>query len=322
MSVEILLAAGAGFLLDLLLGDPRWLPHPVVAIGKVISWGERGLRRLLPATAAGERLGGCLLVCLVLAVTGGVSWGLLALAARIHRYLALALAVFWSYQILATRCLADEAKKVRRALEGGTLDEARQAVAGLVGRDTAQLTAGGVTKAAVETVAENTTDGVVAPLLFLLLGGPVAGLLYKAVNTMDSMVGYRNDRYRYFGTAAARLDDVCNFLPARLTALLMVAAAALTGLDAAGALRIWRRDRRKHKSPNSAQTESACAGALGVQLAGDASYFGQVVRKPTIGDDTRPIEPRDIDRACRLMTATALLALAVFGALAALVWAV
>ncbi len=311
--MRIVCAAVLGALLDACFGDPRWLPHPVVAIGKLISGGEKLLRRLLPATRAGERLGGALLVLLVLAVTGGVSAGLLWLAFRIHPWLGFALEVFWCYQIPAARCLRDEAVKVRRALETGTLDDARRAVAGLVGRDTERLDGAGVTKAAVETVAENTTDGVTAPLLFTLLGGPVLGLLYKAVNTMDSMVGYRNDRYRYFGTAAARLDDVCNYIPARLTALLMVPAAAVCGLDAAGAWRIWRRDRRKHRSPNSAQTESACAGALGVQLAGDASYFGQVVAKPTLGDAARPIEPRDIDRACRLMAATAVLALLLLG---------
>ena len=311
--MRTLCAAALGCLLDACFGDPRWLPHPVVAIGKPIAGCEKLLRRLLPATKAGERLGGGLLVLLVLAVTGGAAGGLLCLAFRIHPWLGFALEVFWCYQIPAARCLRDEAVKVRRALETGTLDDARRAVAGLVGRDTERLDGAGVTKAAVETVAENTTDGVTAPLLFTLLGGPVLGLLYKAVNTMDSMVGYRNDRYRYFGTAAARLDDVCNYIPARLTALLMVPAAAVCGLDAAGAWRIWRRDRRKHKSPNSAQTESACAGALGVQLAGDASYFGQVVAKPTLGDAARPIEPRDIDRACRLMAATAVLALLLLG---------
>lgn len=290
------------------------MPHPVIWIGRLIALLERWLRRIFPATRAGERWGGAVLVVLVLSITGGLGFGLPALAARIHPLLAFCLQVFWCYQVPAARCLKTEAMKVQRALETGSLNDARTAVSGLVGRDTEQLSAEGVTKAAVETVAENTTDGEVAPLFYLMLGGAGLGLLYKAVNTMDSMIGYKNDRYRYFGTAAARLDDVCNYLPARLTALLMILAAFLTGLDGKNAFRIWRRDRRKHKSPNSAQTESVCAGALNVALAGDAVYFGVLCRKPPIGDPLRPITPRDIALSCRLLYAAALLALVLFGA--------
>ena len=319
--MKLLAAVFLGFLLDLLLGDPHWMPHPVVFIGKLISLLEKGLRRIFPRTPGGERTAGVFLVLLVLLVTGGVSWGLLWLFTWIHPALGFLLTVLWCYQIPATRCLWNEAVKVRKALETKPLDEARTAIGYLVGRDTQALSAEGVTKACVETVAENTTDGVVAPLIFLMIGGPVLGLLYKAVNTMDSMVGYRNDRYRYFGTAGARLDDVCNYIPARLTALVMVLSTGLTGLSAKNAFRIWRRDRRKHTSPNSAQTESVCAGALGVELAGDASYFGEIHHKPTIGDPLRPIEPRDIDRTCRLMAVTALLTLVLLGAIRfALVW--
>ena len=187
---------------------------------------------------------------------------------------------------------------------------ARIAVSRIVGRDTQALTAEGVTKAAVETVAENASDGVIAPLLYMLLGGAPLALTYKAINTMDSMVGYKNERYLRFGRAAAKLDDIANYLPSRIAALLWVAAAALTGNDARSAWRIWRRDRRNHASPNSAQTESACAGALNVQLAGPAYYFGQYYPKPTIGDAVRPIEPEDIRRADRMMYAESLLALA------------
>ena len=201
--------------------------------------------------------------------------------------------------------------KVCRALKAGEVEAARRAVSMIVGRDTANLTAEGITKAAVETVAENASDGVIAPLCWMFVLGPVGGVFYKAVNTMDSMVGYRNEKYLYFGRAAARLDDLVNWIPARLTALFFVLAAyILPGLDGAGAWRIWRRDRRCHKSPNSAQGESACAGALGVQLAGDAWYFGVLHRKPTIGDDTRPVEPEDIVRVNRMMYAAFLLALA------------
>ena len=193
---------------------------------------------------------------------------------------------------------------------GYTLDAARKAVGRIVGRDTGALTAAGVTKAAVETVAENFADGVAAPLLYMFLGGAPLALCYKSINTMDSMVGYKNDRYLYFGRAAARLDDVANYLPARGAALLLVAAAALTGQSAAGAFRIWRRDRRCHASPNSAQTEAAMAGALRVQLAGPAYYFGKLYEKPTIGDDSRPIGPADIARAGRMLYAAGFLAVA------------
>ena len=312
--MKLLTAVILGFLLDLLLGDPHWMPHPVVFIGKLISLLERGLRRIFPKTPRGERTAGVFLVILVLLVTGGVSWGLLRLLKWIPPALRFLWTVLWCYQIPAARCLWVEAVKVRNALESGSLEDARVAIGWLVGRDTETLSAEGVTKAAVETVAENTTDGLVAPLFYLMIGGPVLGLLYKATNTMDSMIGYRNDRYRYFGTAGARLDDALNFIPARLTALLMVPAAALCGLSGKNAFRIWKRDRRKHKSPNSAQTESACAGALGVELAGDAVYFGEVHHKPTIGDKTRPIEPKDIDRTCHLMVVTYLLAAVLFAA--------
>ena len=190
---------------------------------------------------------------------------------------------------------------VYRKLVKEDLPAARRAVGRIVGRDTDALTAEGVAKAAVETIAENASDGETAPLFWMALGGAPLALAYKAVNTMDSMVGYKNDRYRYFGTAAAKLDDLVNWFPARLTALLMAALAPLAGLDGGGAWKIWRRDRRKHKSPNSAQTEAAMAGALGVELAGDAWYFGELHKKPTLGDSLRPIQPEDIRRANRLL---------------------
>lgn len=212
-----------------------------------------------------------------------------------------------TYQILAARCLQVESGKVWKQLKAGNVEAAREAVSMIVGRDTQNLTKEGVAKAAIETVAENTSDGVIAPMLYTALGGPVLGFLYKAVNTMDSMVGYKNDRYLHFGRAAAKLDDVVNFLPARISALLMIGAAFLSGKSYNGrqAWRIWHRDSRKHASPNSAQTESVCAGALGIQLAGDASYFGKVVKKPYIGDPKRQVEYEDIRRANRLMNRTA-----------------
>ena len=241
-----------------------------------------------------------------LAVTGLSCWG----AAKIHPLLGLALQMFWCAQALAARDLVRESMNVYRELQRGDLPAARKAVARIVGRDTQNLTAEGVTKAAVETVAENASDGVIAPLLYMLIGGAPLALTYKAINTMDSMLGYKNERYLYFGRCAAKLDDAANWLPSRLAALLWVCAAALTGSSAAGAWHIWRRDRCNHASPNSAQTESACAGALGVQLAGPAYYFGEYYAKPTIGDPLRPIEPADILRANRMMYVASAFALA------------
>ncbi len=298
-----------GFLLDALFGDPTWLPHPVVLMGRCISALEKHLRTALPKTPRGELAGGAAVAAVLplgtLAVTGLACWA----AARLHPALGLALQMLWCGQALAAKGLAQESCNVYKELAKGDLPAARRAVARIVGRDTQNLTAAGVTRAAVETVAENTSDGVIAPLLYMLLGGAPLALTYKAINTMDSMLGYKNEKYLYFGRCAAKLDDAANWLPSRLAALLWVAAAALTGSSARGAWRIWRRDRRRHASPNSAQTESACAGALGVQLAGPAYYFGEYYDKPTIGDPLREIEPRDILRANRMMYAESLLAL-------------
>ena len=303
------LAVLGGFELDLLLADPAWMPHPVVGMGRAIAALEKLLRRLFPATPAGERAAGRALAFLLPAGTFALAAGCCALAYALHPAAGFALELVWSWQALALRGLADESGRVYAELAKGDLPAARRAVGRIVGRDTAALTAEGVTKAAVETVAENFSDGVAAPLLYLLVGGAPLGLAYKAVNTMDSMVGYKNKRYIDFGRAAARLDDAANYIPARLAALLWVAASALAGYDGKNALRIWRRDRRRHASPNSAQTESACAGALGIQLAGPAFYFGEYYDKPSIGDARRPAEPADILRAGRILYLAGFLAL-------------
>ena len=303
-------AVVGGFVLDALFGDPAWLPHPVVFMGKAIARLEGFLRPRLPKTPKGEVLGGAIVAfCLpvgTLLFTGAVCRG----AARLHPLLGLAVQMFWCAQALAARGLVQESTNVYKELVKPDLPAARRAVSRIVGRDTAALTAEGVTKAAVETVAENASDGVIAPLFYMLLGGAPLALTYKAINTMDSMLGYKNERYLYFGRVPAKLDDAANYLPSRLAALLWVAAAAFTRNDAKGAWKIWRRDRRRHASPNSAQTESACAGALGVQLAGPAYYFGQYYPKLTIGDALRPIEPEDILRANRMMYVASSFALA------------
>lgn len=298
-----------GFVLDAVFGDPAWLPHPVVIMGRCITRLESALRAILPKTPRGELLGGAVTAVVLPAGTWILTGAACFAAEKIHPALGLALQMFWCGQALAARGLVQESLNVYRELKKADLPAARRAVARIVGRDTQNLTAEGVTKAAVETVAENASDGVIAPLLYMLIGGAPLALTYKAVNTMDSMLGYKNQKYLYFGRCAAKLDDAANWLPSRLAGLLWVAAAALTGNSAAGAWKIWRRDRRNHASPNSAQTESACAGALGVQLAGPAYYFGEYYDKPTIGDALRPIEPQDIVRANRMMYTESILAL-------------
>ena len=320
--MQHLVAIALGFALDLVLGDPHSMPHPVRWMGSLISWLEQPLRGLFPATARGERVAGVVLVVVVAGVSFGCAVGLLWLCSRINSWLSLAVESVMCYQMLAVKSLRDESMAVSRALEAGDLPAARHAVSMIVGRDTDRLDEEGVAKAATETVAENTSDGVVAPLFYMALGGAPLAVLFKAVNTMDSMVGYKNERYRYFGTAAARVDDVLNFIPARLTGALMCLAAPLVGLDGAGAWRIFRRDRLAHSSPNSAHAEAACAGALGVQLAGGSFYFGAYVQKPTIGDALRTVECADIAKANRLLYATAVLGLLVCMLLCGVVWCV
>ena len=318
--MTILLCALAGFLLDLVLGDPAWMPHPVVFMGKGIAFLEKHFRPEFPKTPRGEFWAG---FCLALSLTLDTllaSCLLLWLAGKVHPYLQWALMILWSWQVLAMKGLWTESIHVFDRLKHGTIEEARTAVSRIVGRDTQSLTEEGVTKAAVETVAENFSDGVIAPMFYLLIGGPPLALCYKAVNTMDSMIGYKNEKYLHFGRAAARLDDAANYLPSRFSALLLIAAAFLGGRNGRQAWRIWRRDRRNHASPNSAQTEAVMAGALEVQLAGPAYYFGEYCDKPTIGDPIRPIEPEDIPRANRLMVLGSVLGLLLLGGLRFLIF--
>ncbi len=303
MSKKLITAA----LIDSIAGDPAWLYHPIRLIGKLITKSEKILRERFPKDPAGERRAGILLVPMVTVPTVLVPAAAIRLAGRIHPILGTGLEIFWMEQLLAGKCMKDEALKVYEALKADDLLLARQRLSWLVGRDTQSLSREEVIKATVETVAENTTDGVTSPMFYMMLGGAPAGFFYKAVNTMDSMVGYKNDQYRYFGTAAARTDDVLNFIPARLTGLLMAGAAGLCGMDGKRAFRCFFRDRKAHLSPNSAQTESACAGALGIQLGGTHDYFGKPVVKPTLGDDTRVPEPEDIKKANLLLTVSGLM---------------
>lgn len=302
-----------GFFIDLLLGDPHSIPHPVVWIGKLITAVEKVVRRIFPKTVRGENIAGGVLWLTVAGISTAVPALLLYAAYRIHPAAGLALESIMCWQILATKSLRDESMKVYAALKEGVPENYRRAVSMIVGRDTAELDDLAVTRAAVETVAENASDGVIAPMLFLALGGAPLGFFYKAANTMDSMLGYVEMPYKNIGLVPAKMDDVLNYIPARLSALLMLAAGALLRLDAKNGWRIWRRDRRNHASPNSAQTESVCAGLLGVRLAGDACYHGVLHKKPYIGDARREIEYEDIPRAGRLLYATAALSLLLFG---------
>lgn len=310
-----MLALAAGFLLDLIFGDPSWMYHPVCLMGKLISSLERKIRRIFPKTKGGELGGGLLEVVLVCVLCGGIPLVILYVAYAVMPWLGFALETYWCYQLLATKSLRDESMKVYDRLKNGTLEEARHAVSMIVGRDTKNLTEEGVTKAAVETVAENTSDGIIAPMLYMAVGGVPLMFLYKGINTMDSMLGYKNDKYLCFGRCAAKLDDIVNYIPARISGWLMVAATLFTGMDTKNGAKIYRRDRRNHASPNSAQTEAAMAGALQIQLAGDAYYFGKLYEKPTIGDAIRPVEAEDIKRANRLLYATAVLGVIIFLAL-------
>lgn len=304
-----LFALVTGFCIDLAAGDPHTLPHPVVWIGHLVAALEKFFRRLLPKTKGGEIAAGACIWLVTAALSAGIPALILYFAQKCSVWLRFALESVMCWQILAAKSLADESMKVFSALKTGTLQDAQTAVSMIVGRDTARLDADGVARAAVETVAENTSDGVVAPLVYLALGGAPLGFLYKAVNTMDSMLGYVEPPYKNVGLVPAKLDDVFNFLPARISALLMLLAGAILRLDVKNGLKIFKRDRYHHASPNSAQTESVCAGLLGLRLAGDAWYHGVLHKKAYIGDANRPIEPDDIPRACRLMRTTALLAL-------------
>ena len=300
-----------GFCIDSVIGDPHGFPHPVVAIGRLISLLERGFRRLFPKTKAGEIAAGACIWVLTVLVSTAVPAAVLWLCMRVSVWLRLFVESVMCCQVLAAKSLRDESMKVYTALQTGTLSDAQQAVSMIVGRDTKRLDEKGVARAAVETVAENTSDGVIAPLVFLCIGGAPLGFFYKAVNTMDSMLGYVEPPYKNVGLVPAKMDDVLNFLPARLAALFLLAAGFFLRLDVKNGWKIFRRDRYKHASPNSAQTESVCAGLLGLQLAGDAWYHGVLHKKEYIGEAKREIEYADIPRTCRLMYAAAILALLV-----------
>lgn len=306
-----LLAVLIGFAADLIFGDPVTMLHPICLIGNLTAKMEKIIRRLFPKKKSGELCGGMLLAVLVILISAGIPLLLLVVSYRVYFWFGVAVEAVLCFFVLAVKTLKKESMNVATALRTEGLEAGRRAVARIVGRDTQELSVAGVVKAAVETVAENFSDGVFAPMLYLMIGGGVLGFAYKSINTMDSMIGYKNDKYLYFGRFAARLDDVANFIPSRLAALFLIAAAPAAGLDGKKAWEIYRRDRLCHASPNSAQTEAAAAGALHVQLAGDAYYFGELHKKPLIGDDLRPVEVEDIARVNRLMVTASVLSFAV-----------
>lgn len=304
---------GVAIVLDVALGDPRWLPHPVVLIGRLIT----ALETIFRQAVRNERVAGGLLLIATTGISAAAAWLLLRCSSLVHPLAGFLAATVLSYTCLAARSLHSESALVAKALVAGDLTEARRTLSYIVGRDTANLDETEIWRALVETVAENTSDGIIAPLFWLALGGPIAGIAYKAVSTLDSMVGYKNERYLHVGWASARMDDLLNFIPARLTALLMILAAAPAGLSPRGALLITRRDRLNHPSPNSGHPEAAAAGALGVQLGGRAFYGGRESWKETIGDPHVPLDERAYRGMLRLMyISTIIMAAACIGAIA------
>ena len=306
------LAIASGFILDLIFGDPHWLPHPICLIGNLIAYMEKLLRKIFGSNESNLLVGGLALVLIVTTVSFSVPYFILKWAGSISPLFVFVLETIMFYQIFATKCLENESMKVYTELKKGDLAAARKQLSWIVGRDTQDLSDEEVTKAAVETVAENTADGIIAPMFFMFIGGAPLAFLYKSINTMDSMVGYKNEKYLYFGRCAAKLDDIANYIPARLAGIFMIAASFFLNYDYKEAAKIFMRDRYNHLSPNSAQTESVCAGALNIQLGGGHFYFGKFVPKDTIGDDIRPVKADDIKSINNLMYLTAIISLVIF----------
>ncbi len=296
-----------GYIADLIFGDPYWFPHPVRFIGRFISSFENLLRRLVHSETS-EKIAGFILTGVTVVISYLVVWILLKISLSVSTLLFHIVNIFFIYTVLATRCLGDEAKKIYRYLINGDINNARKALSYIVGRDTEKLDVQGICRAVIETVSENTSDGIVAPLFYLFLGGVPLAMAYKAINTLDSMVGYKNERYINMGMASARLDDIANFIPARLTSFLIAIASFITGLNPRRSLSIMLRDGRNNPSPNSGYPEASMAGALGVRLGGPSSYGGQIVEKPYIGDPEDTVTPEHIILSTRVMYVTSLLA--------------
>lgn len=307
--MEILIAAIIGFILDLIFGDPHWMPHPIRLIGFFISKGEKIVRKIIPKK---EFLGGMILTIFVVGISFIIPFGILFAAGSINIYLKIAIESIFIYQIMATKSLRTESMRVYKYLKNNDILNSRKYLSWIVGRDTENLNESQIVKATVETVAENTSDGVIAPLIYVMIGGAPLGFMYKAINTLDSMIGYKNDKYLYFGRFSAKLDDIANFIPAIVASYVMILGSFIMRLDYKNAIKIYKRDRHNSSSPNSAKTEAVTAGALQVQLLGDAYYFGKLVKKKTIGDDIRPVKIQDIIIVNNLMYTTSILSLIIF----------
>ncbi|MDE6671267.1 MAG: adenosylcobinamide-phosphate synthase CbiB [Ruminococcus sp.] len=308
-----------GFIIDCILGDPYWLPHPIRAIGSFITSMEKWIRRIIPHNL---RAGGVILALTTIFFSVSIPLIILFFSYKKNILIGLISESIMCYYMIAPKCLKNESIKVYKAIAEKNIEKSRKAVSMIVGRDTENLDKSRIIRATVETVAENTSDGVTAPLMYIAMFGAVGGFFYKAVNTLDSMIGYTNEKYADIGRFSAKTDDFLNFVPSRITAVLMIFSAKILGLDSKNALKIWRRDRRNHASPNSAQTEAVCAGALGIRLAGDAYYFGKLHKKPFIGDNTRNIENEDIVRVNKLMYTTSFITLILGVVFRAVVWGV
>lgn len=302
------------YVLDLIFGDPYSFPHPVRYMGKLIRWTEKKIRAAVRDNRE-LKIGGFVLWGVTVGTTFAVTYAVVKLSS-IHPAIHFVVNSLLLYTTLATKCLADEAKKVMKVLKTGTIEEARVQLSYIVGRDTTHLSESEIIRATVETVSENTVDGIIAPLFYAFIGGAPLAFAYKAINTLDSTVGYKNEKYADIGFASAKIDDVANYIPARITALLMTIASLLLRWDYKNCLKIAIRDRKNHKSPNCAYAEGAVAGALGIQLGGINVYFGEVVYKPTIGDRKRDLEAADIERTNQIMYMTSLVGLIIF----TLVW--
>jgi len=302
-----------GFFIDFVFGDPHFLYHPVRLIGRLISFCERNLRKIFHKSESELKMAGVFLVMIVSSVTVGGAFIICFFAYWLNVYFGIAVESVLCYFCLAAKSLKVESMKVYDEISKGDINGAKRALSMIVGRDTDRLDEKGIIKAAVETIAENLSDGVIAPMLYMLIGGGVFGAFYKAVNTMDSMVGYKNEKYLFFGRCAAGFDDFMNYIPSRISAVMIIFASFILGMDYKGAFRIFKRDRFNHSSPNSAQTESACAGALRIQLAGNAYYFGKLYEKPFIGDDIEEVVPENIIDANRLMYTASILTICLFG---------
>ena len=315
--MEILIAAIIGFILDLIFGDPHWMPHPIRLIGFFISKGEKIVRKIIPKK---EFLGGMILTIFVVGISFIIPFGILFAAGSINIYLKIAIESIFIYQIMATKSLRTESMRVYKYLKKNDILNSRKYLSWIVGRDTENLNESQIVKATVETVAENTSDGVIAPLIYVMIGGAPLGFMYKAINTLDSMIGYKNDKYLYFGRFAAKLDDIANFIPAIVASYIMILGSFVMRLDYKNAIKIYRRDRHNSSSPNSAKTEAVTAGALQVQLLGDAYYFGKLVKKKTLGDDIRPVKIQDIITVNNLMYATSILSFIIFSLIRQLIY--